>query len=78
LEANRLNKKYGIHPITFKYMQQTQPNNEQTTPRPSRKKKITLVALLTIITTYVVYSYLNNSPDPTTWESLRSDYKNIK
>jgi hypothetical protein len=46
--------------------------------KTSRKKKITIIVILAILTAYVIYAYLNNSPDPTTWESLRGDYKNIK
>ena len=44
----------------------------------SRKKKVLIFFIITGAAAYGALSYLNESPDPTTWESMRTDYKNTK
>lgn len=54
-------------------------NPEPKTPKKSSlKKKLIALAVLISALAYAALSYLNKSPDPTTWESIRTDYKNIK
>ena len=54
------------------------PSSRQTrNMKPSRKKKIIILVILAGATLGAI-AYLNKDPDPTTWESIRTDYKNTK
>ena len=43
----------------------------------SRKKRIIILIILAGAS-YGAIAYLHKDPDPTTWESMRTDYKNTK
>ncbi len=44
----------------------------------SRKKKFAVFVIVAGASAFGALSYLNKSADPTTWESIRTDYKNTK
>ena len=44
----------------------------------SRKKKFIVLVIVASASALGAFIYLDKSPDPTTWESMRTDYKNTK
>lgn len=44
----------------------------------SRKKKFIVFVIAAGASAFGTLAYLNKSADPTTWESMRTDYKNTK
>ena len=60
--------------------QKSQPNHsgKVTSSKFLLKKRIIIVIIALSLAIYGVFSYLNKSPDPTTWESMRTDYKNTR
>jgi hypothetical protein len=49
-----------------------------TKPNSSKKKKAFAIIIIAAATAYGTMSYLNKSADPTSWESIRTDYNNTK
>jgi hypothetical protein len=46
--------------------------------RPGRRQKIVICMIAVVAFTLGTLAYLNKSAAPTTWESMRTDYKNTK
>ncbi len=44
----------------------------------ARKKKFVVFIVAVGASAVGILAYLDRSPDPTTWESMRTDYKNTK
>lgn len=44
----------------------------------SRKKKFAVFIIVAGVSAFGTLAYLNKSADPTTWETIRTDYKNTK
>ncbi|MGJ8657146.1 MAG: hypothetical protein ACSHX6_11905 [Akkermansiaceae bacterium] len=54
------------------------PNKRYVGAKNSRKKKVAVFIIAAGASAFGTLAYLNKSADPTTWESMRTDYKNTK
>ncbi|MEZ7957537.1 MAG: hypothetical protein QMC23_10830 [Rubritalea sp.] len=43
-----------------------------------RKKRLVVLIIAAGVSLFGTLAYLDRNPDPTTWESMRTDYKNTK
>lgn len=57
------------------------PSSQNTTKMKSsgKKRKNKIIILMILVGAAIgAIAYINKDPDPTTWESIRTDYKNTK
>ncbi len=56
--------------------QQASGSQQYSRAKHSRKKKFIVLVIVASASALGAFIYLDKSPDPTTWESMRTDYKN--
>jgi hypothetical protein len=57
---------------------QASPKKRYVPAKHARKKKVTVFILVAGASAFGTLAWLNKSADPTTWESMRTDYNNTK
>ncbi len=67
-----------ISPDSTPKSSQTMKHVRHERDKHARKKKLVLLVIVTGLSVFGGLAYLNKSPAPTTWESMRTDYKNTK
>lgn len=58
--------------------QQTRKPVRYQRAKHARKKKLLVFVIAAGASAFGTLAYLNKSADPTTWESMRTDYENTK
>lgn len=67
-----------IEPGSSSPLLQTMKSVPHERAKHARKKKLVLLFIVTGLSVFGALAYLNKSPAPTTWQSMRTDYKNTK